>query len=145
MPIYYGWGSWVLTFAGIGVFVFGVRDTLAANRLSHLKRGPAGDLAKALKGHHHILITGATGFIGKRLTAGLIENGHSVTVLTRNRQEAAMLGSPLNIITSLEEIRDDAPVDAIINLAGEPLANGLWSKAKKERIVKSRLDLVCTN
>jgi len=142
VPIYYGWGSWVLTFAGIGVFVFGVRDTLAANRLSHLKRGPAGDLAKALKGHHHILITGATGFIGKRLTAGLIENGHSVTVSTRNPQEAARLGSPLNIITSLDEIRDDAPVDAIINLAGEPLANGLWTKAKRERIVKSRLDLV---
>ncbi len=142
VPVYYGWGSWVLTFASIGVFVFGVRDCLAVNRLNHLERPPAGDLTKALKRHHHILITGATGFIGKRLTAGLIENGHSVTVLTRRPQEAAKLGSPVNIITNLDEVRDDDPVDAIINLAGEPLANGLWTRAKRERIVNSRLDLI---
>ena len=72
----------------------------------------------------------------------MLANGHVITVLTRNPEAAARLGTPLKIITSLDEIRDDAPVDAIINLAGEPLANGLWTKRKRAKIITSRTQML---
>lgn len=134
----YGVGSIFLTVAAIGVALFGVRDYLAAQRLSHLSQTPAGELASELKGKHHILITGATGFVGTRLTRALCENGHVLTILTRNPEKAAKLGNPLTIITNLDQISDDAPIDMIINLAGEPLATGLWTKAKRKKILNSR-------
>ncbi len=147
VPVTYGAssydaGSWLLTFAALGVFFFGIRDLLAAQRLAHLKRGPVDELAASLKGHRHILITGATGFIGARLTKALLVNGHAITVLSRDPQRAFALGAPLKVITSLDQIRDEAAVDCVVNLAGEPLANGLWTSAKRARIIRSRVDMI---
>lgn len=136
--INYGIGSIALTIAAIGVFLFGLRDYFAAVRLERFIKAPANELGQNLKPKQHILITGATGFIGKRLTSALIENGHSLIVYTRNPEKAAHLGAPIKIITSLDQIKDDDPIDAIINLAGEPLATGLWTKAKKQKILQSR-------
>ena len=42
-------------------------------------------------------------------------------------------------MTDLDQIANDTRIDAIVNLAGEPLANGLWTRAKRFRIVASRL------
>jgi len=42
-------------------------------------------------------------------------------------------------VTSLDQIPSDARIDVIVNLAGEPIANGLWTKAKRRRILESRL------
>lgn len=134
----YGIGSYALMIASAGVLLFGLRDYFAALRLDNLKELPAANLIEKLRANQHILITGATGFVGQRLTKALIENGQNVTVLTRNPEKASALGTPINIITDLNEIRDDAPLDAIINLAGEPLANGLWTTNKKQKILKSR-------
>lgn len=134
----YGLGSYALMIASIGVFLFGLRDYFAALRLENLTEIPDADLLNKLKTNQNILITGATGFVGKRLTKALIAKGQNITVLTRNPEKASKLGSPLNIITDLKQIRDDAPVDVIINLAGEPLANGFWTKKKKQKILSSR-------
>jgi len=147
VPVVYGAGpyyagSWLLTFAAVGVFFFGIRDLLASKRLSHLKRGAVDELAANLKGHRHILITGATGFIGSRLTKALLANGHAITVLSRDPRKAYELGTPLKVISSLDEIRDEAAVDCVVNLAGEPLANGIWTRAKRARIVGSRRDMI---
>lgn len=138
----YGLGSVALIIAAIGVTFFALRDYLAARRLSHIGRPDPATLATALKGRRHILITGATGFIGTRLTKALLANGHFITVLSRNPEAAAKLGTPLKIITSLDQIRDDAAVDAIINLAGEPLANGLWTTRKRRKIIASRVEML---
>ncbi len=138
----YPYGSYLLSFAAIGVFLFGIRDYLAARRLENWDKGLAKELAADLKGRKSILITGATGFIGARLTKALADNGHNILVLTRNPEKAANLASPLTIITSLDQIKDEDPVDAIINLAGEPLANGLWTKNKKQKIISSRTGMI---
>lgn len=134
----YGVGSYALVIASIGVFLFGLRDYFAALRLENLREIPGGELIDKLKANQHILVTGATGFVGQRLTQALIAKGQNITVLTRNPEKASKLGTPINIITDLKQIRDDAPLDAIINLAGEPLANGFWTKAKKQKILSSR-------
>ena len=96
-------------------------------------------LAAGLPGNQHVLITGGTGFVGTRLVEALVSAGHSVTVLTRSRASAAALLAPVTIVTDLAEIDRAARIDAVVNLAGEPLSDGLWTKAKRERIIASRV------
>ena len=86
-----------------------------------------------------MLITGATGFIGRRLTEALASAGHEVIVLARDPAKAATLRPPFRLITSLNQIADDAAIDTMINFAGEPVANGLWTRTKRRRILASRL------
>ena len=132
----------LFTIVALGLVIFALRDYAASRRTAKLKRKPAQKLATALPRRHDILITGGTGFIGQRLTKALVANGHNVTVLTRHPEKAASIASPLQIITSLEQIQDDAPVDALINLAGEPIANGLWTTKKRQRILSSRQNML---
>jgi len=125
-------------FAALGALAFGLRD-LAANRRSHrLASGPAGDLVDALREPHTVLLTGATGFIGSRLAEALSAAGHDVIALVRNPKTAA-LRPPFRLITSLAQLPAGTRIDAIVNLAGEPIANGLWTRAKRRRILASRL------
>jgi NAD dependent epimerase/dehydratase family enzyme len=35
----------------------------------------------------------------------------------------------------------DARIDAIVNLAGEPIGNGLWTRAKRRKILDSRIEM----
>jgi uncharacterized protein (TIGR01777 family) len=53
--------------------------------------------------------------------------------------EAATLNPPFRLITGLSQLPDDTTIDAIVNLAGEPIANGLWTVGKRHRILASRL------
>src|SRR5262245_24025989 len=101
--------------------------------------GDVAELVAALPARQHILITGATGFIGRRLTEALAAAGHDVTVLVRDPARAVTLRPPFRLVTSLDQIESDAAIDAIVNLAGEPVANSLWTRAKRRRILGSRL------
>ena len=88
-----------------------------------------------------MLVTGGTGFVGRALVAALHAGGHRVTVLTRNLTHAAALPDAVKLITSLDAIADDSRIDAVINLAGEPIAAGLWTKARRALIIASRVDV----
>jgi len=79
------------------------------------------------------------GFIGRRLVQALTVAGNQVIVLARNPAKAATLNPPFRLITGLSQLPDDTAVDAIVNLAGEPIANGLWTVGKRHRILASRL------
>ncbi len=140
-PAYYGLWSWLCGIAAIGVIGSGLRDLAAAGRMARIRPSDPAPLAEALTGRKAILITGGTGFIGSRLVAALIAAGHDVTVLTRSRTIAADLPAPLRVITSLDQITDETPIDAIVNLAGEPISNGLWTLRKRRRILRSRLEV----
>lgn len=140
-PAYHGLWSWLCGIAAIGVIGSGLRDLAAAGRTARIRPSDPGPLAEALKGCEAILITGGTGFIGSRLVAALVAAGHDVVVLTRSRASAADLPAPLRVITSLDQITDDTPIDAIVNLAGEPISNGLWTLRKRRRILRSRLEV----
>ena len=139
MPVYYGVVTWLAPGAALGVIMFGLRDVHAARRARRLVSGDAAELARVLPPRQRILITGATGFIGTRLVQALVGAGHDVTVLVRDPGKALALPTPLRVVTSLAQISNDAPIDAVINLAGEPIANGLWTLAKRRRILISRL------
>lgn len=87
-----------------------------------------------------ILVTGGTGFIGKPLCATLLQKGHQLSVLTRDRRRAqSLLSRDIQLIESLQEI-SSLSFEAVINLAGAPIAER-WTPAYKEILIKSRTDL----
>jgi uncharacterized protein (TIGR01777 family) len=88
------------------------------------------------------LVTGATGFIGKRLLRRLERR----VVLTRDAEKAKKTLAEFNAsIYEWDADRDPAPlvafdgVDAVFHLAGDPVAEGRWTEAKKQRIRDSRI------
>lgn len=87
-----------------------------------------------------IALTGATGFIGSKLTARLLADGHTLRILTRRPREnsdARLQWFPWD--TGHPPPRESLEgVDAVIHLAGEPIAQR-WSAAVKEKIRASRI------
>lgn len=140
-PAFYGFWSLLAAAAALGVAIFGLRDLAASRRVTRLVRGDAAALVAELPGAQTILVTGATGFIGRRLVAGLTGAGHRVIALIRNPAKADLLALPITLITDLGQLADDTRIDAIVNLAGEPIGNGLWTAAKRRKILASRLDM----
>lgn len=138
-PINNGYWGLLMVIAGIGVGLFGLRDLAASRRLDRMRAAPAIDLWDADLGHQNVLITGGTGFIGSRLIAAMVARGHTVTVLTRDPASASHLPAPIHIITDLAQIGDDARIDTVINLAGEPVAGNLWTARFRRKVLRSRL------
>lgn len=92
-----------------------------------------------------IIISGATGFIGRPLCGKLLTSGYELVVITRNARKAqqvlgsqvtALEWSALHIPASLDQLEDAL---AIINLAGENIGAGRWTKKKKQHLVASRV------
>ena len=81
-----------------------------------------------------ILVTGGTGFIGAHLCRALRSAGHAVTVVSRD--PAAVEGSAIDWGAVPDAVRE---ADAVVNLAGEPIAARRWRAAQKERIRESRV------
>jgi len=138
-PVHYGWWSVLATLSALGVGLFSARDLLAAARSDRLSRGDPAALVADLSPRQNVLVTGGTGFIGQRLVEALVTEGHFVTVLTRDPAKSDDLTHPVRVITSLDRIHEDERVDAIVNLAGDPVANGLWTARKRARIIESRV------
>ncbi|MNO66736.1 Epimerase family protein [compost metagenome] len=89
----------------------------------------------------HILLTGGTGLIGRRLCRYWNAAGHRLTVLSRHPERvAALCGAEVRGIASFEEL-DDEQVDAVVNLAGEPIADRPWSVKRKALLWDSRVRL----
>ena len=88
------------------------------------------------------LITGGTGLIGTRLSQLLIDNGHSVNILTRkikNQDNSSLKYFVWNTSKKTIDNKCIDGVDVIINLAGSSVFS-LWTKSNKKMILKSRLD-----
>lgn len=160
VPIVWGWaqqptaidwisyGVWTVLFvaAAVGVALFGIKDLVAARRLDRWALKPTLAELKLVQNTEQtgrslsILVTGATGLIGRRLVPAWVQAGHSVTVLTRRPAVAAELATPLKIITTLDQLTDRDLIDGVVHLAGEPIAGGLWSKARKDYLLESRTE-----
>jgi uncharacterized protein (TIGR01777 family) len=93
-----------------------------------------------------VLITGATGFIGRALVMRLLRDGHHVTAWVRSKASArSKLGAevelagpedgPAGALAALT-----AKADGVINLAGEPIFGARWTDAQKKRLVASRVE-----
>jgi uncharacterized protein (TIGR01777 family) len=92
-----------------------------------------------------IIVTGATGFIGRSLIGRCIVEGHEVVALTRDAEKAAPL-FPAGVkvltwdgATAGDWVSEVDGADAVVNLAGEPIAGKRWTAAQKTRIIESRV------
>jgi uncharacterized protein (TIGR01777 family) len=84
----------------------------------------------------NLLITGGTGFIGSALCTRLLDEKHSIVVLSRHPETIKL---PIKAVSSLEHLTDDDIFNVVINLAGEPIADKRWSDQRKNRIYASRI------
>jgi uncharacterized protein (TIGR01777 family) len=97
----------------------------------------------------NIVIVGATGMIGRAISAAILERGHDLTALVRDSSRAqSVLPAGVTRI-AMPDKGDDvadgwkraiAESDVVINLAGEPIGGARWSPEVKERLVSSRVD-----
>lgn len=81
-------------------------------------------------------ITGATGFIGRRIAELAAERGHEVIAFSRSAPSIRSSDARLRPFR-LDEPIDLSGCDALIHLAGESVF-GLWTEEKKRRIRGSR-------
>lgn len=89
-----------------------------------------------------ILLSGASGLIGKNLIRLALKEGHNVNALIRNPNSFKMLpdkqifkwthheGIPANAFNN---------VDAVIHLSGENIAEKRWSNKQKKKLIESRI------
>lgn len=88
-----------------------------------------------------ILFTGATGFIGKTFTRVLLDSGHDVFAWVRNISQAnEVLDGRIQAVIHLEDLNEQY-FDAVINLAGAPIADKRWTDSRKLLLRKSRINL----
>jgi uncharacterized protein len=91
-----------------------------------------------------VAITGATGLIGTALAASCARDGMRVTALVRDTARAAAR-LPAATLAAWDATRDSPPesafegIDAVVNLAGEPISDGRWTDARKKKLRDSRL------
>ena len=90
-----------------------------------------------------VLITGASGLIGGRLTEMLLVKGYSINTLGR-QAGAAKRGNVRAFTWNIENHKMDAAaldgVEAIIHLAGAGVADKRWTSSRKNEILNSRVN-----
>lgn len=92
-----------------------------------------------------VLVTGGTGFIGHILCGELLRRGYTLTVLSRQPAEKVRsVCGEVDVINDLEAVRSHAGFQAVINLAGEGIADKRWTNKRKQALRDSRIRLTHT-
>ncbi|MEM8883513.1 MAG: TIGR01777 family oxidoreductase [Planctomycetota bacterium] len=89
-----------------------------------------------------ILITGGTGFVGKHMVGRLLDRGDQVVISSRSEAKVKKVYGGRVEALEWDPMSGPAPIeniDAVINLMGENVGKGRWTRAKKQRIRDSRI------
>lgn len=90
-----------------------------------------------------VLVTGATGLIGKTLCQVLVKDGHEIVVLSRHPERVQTLtgvrAHGWNPESAPPPMEAWEGVDAVIHLAGEPIVAFRWTDEHKKRVRDSRV------
>ncbi len=91
-----------------------------------------------------LAVTGATGLVGGALCQNLIQAGHQVVALARNPEKAGKKLPTVEVV-AWDATSGHPPIealeglDAVVHLAGEPVAAGRWTSQRKRMIRESRV------
>ena len=143
LTVSHGVYSWLFSLFALGVIVWSVRNTIAVLRL----RRPPEWIRDPIFAHdmpndssRTVLVSGGTGFIGGHLIRSLLARGDRVVVLTRDSDRALdRFGPHVRIITATSELNDNERIDAVVNLAGAPILGFPWTKARRRKLIDSRV------
>lgn len=91
-----------------------------------------------------ILLTGGTGLIGQALCRHWQAQGHALWVLSRDPAQVPGRCSGAQGIAHLQALDGQAPMDAVVNLAGAPIADRPWTAARRALLWHSRVDATRT-
>src|SRR6478735_5990357 len=86
-----------------------------------------------------ILITGATGLIGSRLTELLTERGHSVSHLGRSKKSGKISTFLWGPAAGIIDTHAFEQPDTIVHLAGAGVVEKRWTASRKKEILDSRI------
>ncbi|MDX1646639.1 MAG: TIGR01777 family oxidoreductase [Longimicrobiales bacterium] len=86
-----------------------------------------------------VAITGASGLVGSSLTHFLTTGGHEVIHLVRDSREVGDGKVFWNPTGAVIDEKGLLGVDAVVHLAGEPIASGRWTEEKRGAIKQSRI------
>jgi uncharacterized protein (TIGR01777 family) len=90
-----------------------------------------------------VLVTGATGLVGRRLLDALLARGSAVRVLTRDLSRGAAALDPRALLVRWDGLSPPPDaldgVDAVVHLAGEPIFAGRLNQRRRRRIRESRV------
>jgi len=86
----------------------------------------------------NIVVAGASGLIGTTLVEALLASGHKVKRLVRRKtiRDSEIFWEPQRGVIEADKLID---IDCVVNLGGENIASGRWTRAKKKRILDSRI------
>jgi uncharacterized protein (TIGR01777 family) len=85
-----------------------------------------------------IAVTGSTGLVGSALVKSLVDNGHQIVRFVRGEAgEDSVSWDPASQSIDAQSLEG---IDGVVHLAGENIASGRWTAAKKQRIRDSRID-----
>lgn len=85
-----------------------------------------------------ILITGASGLVGTRLTKLLLERGHEVSHLGRTKKSGSIKSFVWDVDAGTMDVEALQNIDAVIHLAGAGIADKRWTEKRKREILESR-------
>ncbi|WP_018277180.1 TIGR01777 family oxidoreductase [Teredinibacter turnerae] len=94
-----------------------------------------------------IYITGGTGFVGRALCAYLLKNATEIagseasglTLYVQTRQPEHHRHRTIKFVKNYQQLPEGIAPDAIINLAGAPIADERWSEKRKQILLDSRV------
>jgi len=90
--------------------------------------------------NQHILLTGATGMLGKELIKSLLSQGHTISILSRKPLQINRVKVFLwDVYQQKIDTNCLEGVDSIIHLAGENISKGRWTEKRKKEIIDSRV------
>lgn len=133
--------SWWLSVYGAGVAAWSMRNALAVKRLAAAPRPAAAPASHTHNAAPAVLVTGATGFVGRALVADLLRDGRRVIACTRDAGQArALLGPGVWVVEDLDAIPAETRIDAVVNLAGARVLGRPWTAARRRTLLHSRVD-----
>lgn len=87
-----------------------------------------------------VAVTGSSGFLGSAFVSSLSAGGHRVIPLVRREVRPGEDALRWDPVSGAIASPGSAIADAVVHLAGESIAGGRWTAAKKQRIRESRVD-----